>query len=160
MPVANYRLTLIAFTSEYHCIFAVSRNDPAKQFLPDAMVHNVYYTGHSAIAAAGVHGLVFWFLFIKSARTTTTPNCPRFTDDDAEAAIQKYGSSLVGPGYTVQDLWDARVKSTMVPLEEGVVKQWTNGRVVLMGDSVHKVCNSSQLVKSANSETRIRIANP
>ncbi|KAJ6005031.1 hypothetical protein N7540_012830 [Penicillium herquei] len=128
-----------AFTSEYNCIFAVSRNGTeAQQFLPDAMVNNVYYDGYSAIAAAGVHGLVFWFLFVKSDSLTRTPNCPRFTDEDAEAYIEKYGSSAVGPGYTVKDLWDARVKSTMVPLEEGVIKQWSHNRVVLMGDAVHK----------------------
>ncbi|KAJ5772702.1 hypothetical protein N7520_003231 [Penicillium odoratum] len=127
-----------AFTSEYNCIFSVSRNDPENQFLPDAMVHNVYYDGYSAIAAAGVHGLVFWFLFVKNSELTKTPNCPRFTDEDAEAYIQKYGSSLVGPGYTVKDLWDARVKATMVSLEEGIIKQWSHSRVLLMGDSVHK----------------------
>ncbi|KAJ5511075.1 Monooxygenase FAD-binding [Penicillium expansum] len=127
-----------AFTSEYNCIFGVSRNDPENQFLPDAMVHNVYYDNYSAVAAAGVHGLVFWFLFVKAPKLTRTPNCPRFTDEDAEATIQSYGGALVGPGYTVKDLWDARVKGTMVPLEEGVIKQWSHNRVVLMGDSVHK----------------------
>ncbi|KAJ5934271.1 hypothetical protein N7466_003818 [Penicillium verhagenii] len=127
-----------AFTSEYNCIFAVSRNDPENQFLPDGMVHNVYYKEYSAIAAAGVPGLVFWFLFVKNSKATKTPNCTRFTDADAEAYIQKYGSSTLGPTYTVKDLWDARVKSTMVPLEEGVIKQWSHNRVVLMGDSVHK----------------------
>lgn len=108
------------------------------------MVHNVYYDDYSAIAAAGVPGLVFWFLFIKSPESTRTPNCPRFTDEDAEAYIQKYGSSLVGPGYTVKELWDARVKATMVPLEEGIIKKWSHNRVVLMGDSVHKVRIASQ----------------
>ena len=108
------------------------------------MVHDVYYDDYSAIAAAGVEGLVFWFLFIKSLESTRTPDCPRFTDEDAEEYIQKYGSSLVGPGYTVKDLWDARVKATMVPLEEGVIKKWSHNRVVLMGDSVHKVRIASQ----------------
>lgn len=103
------------------------------------MVHNVYYDNYSAVSAAGVHGLVFWFLFVKASKLTRTPDCPRFTDEDADATIQRYGSSLVGPGYTVKDLWDARVKGTMVPLEEGVIKQWSHSRVVLMGDSVHKV---------------------
>jgi hypothetical protein len=130
-------LWIPAFTSEYNCIFAVSRNE---QFLPDGMVHNVYYDDYSAIAAAGVPGLVFWFLFVKSPELTRSPNCPRFTDEDAETYIQKYGSSSVGPGYTVSDLWGTRVKATMVPLEEGVIPQWYHSRVVLMGDSVHKVC--------------------
>ena len=103
------------------------------------MVHNVYYPKYSAVAAAGVPGLVFWFLFVKAATNPRTPNCPRFTDDDAEALISRYGGSQLGPGYTVGDLWNARVKATMAPLEEGVLKKWSHGRVVLMGDAVHKV---------------------
>lgn len=112
------------------------------------MVHNVYYHNYSAVSAAGVHGLVFWFLFMKASASTRTPNCPRFTDDDAEECIKKYGDSLVGPGYTIKDLWDARVKATMVPLEEGVVSKWSHNRVVLMGDAVHKV--SSNLYEIGN----------
>ncbi|KAL4793129.1 hypothetical protein BDV19DRAFT_380412 [Aspergillus venezuelensis] len=126
------------FTSEYNCIFAVSRNDPDKPFLPNSMVHNVYYHTYSAVAAAGVHGLVFWFLFVKASTPTRTPNCPRFNDDDAQALIDRYGRAQLGPGYTVRDLWEARVKATMVPLEEGVIKKWSHNRVVLMGDAVHK----------------------
>ncbi|KAL4883399.1 hypothetical protein BJY04DRAFT_216223 [Aspergillus karnatakaensis] len=129
---------LEAFTSEYNCIFAVSRNDPAGPLLPDAMVHNVYYSQYSAVAAAGVHGLVFWFLFVKAPAKTKTPNCPRFTDEDAQTLIDEYGSTQVGPGYNVRDLWEARVKATMTPLEEGVIEEWSHGRVVLLGDSVHK----------------------
>ena len=103
------------------------------------MVHNVYYHIYSTVAAAGVHGLVFWFLFVKSSTPTRTPNCPRFTHDDAQALIDQYGGAQLGPGYTVRDLWEARVKATMVPLEEGVIQKWSHGRVVLMGDAVHKV---------------------
>ncbi|KAF9892640.1 hypothetical protein FE257_001042 [Aspergillus nanangensis] len=127
-----------AFTSEYKCIFAVSRNDPAKPFMADATVHNVYYDNHSAIAASGVPGLVFWFLFVKTP-LTRTPNCPRFTEDDADAVIEEYRTVSPGPGYTVKDLWDARVKGTLAPLEEGVLKQWSHNRVLLMGDAIHKV---------------------
>lgn len=129
----------LGFTSEYNCIFGVSRNDPASPFLRDRMVHNVYYPQYSAVAAAGMPGLVFWFLFVKAAAKTSTPNCPRFDNDDAQALIREYGDSQVGPGYTVRDLWDSQVKATMAPLEEGVLEKWSHGRVVLMGDAVHKV---------------------
>ncbi|KAL4953547.1 hypothetical protein BDW69DRAFT_200095 [Aspergillus filifer] len=136
-PTASKELVK-GFTSDYNCIFAVSRNDLSKPFLPDGMVQNVYYHTYSAVAAAGVHGLVFWFLFVKASTPTRTPNCPRFTDDDAQELIGKYGAAQLGPGYTVRDLWEARVKATMVPLEEGVIKKWSHNRVVLMGDAVHK----------------------
>ncbi|KAL4746956.1 hypothetical protein BDW72DRAFT_206909 [Aspergillus terricola var. indicus] len=123
------------FTSEYNCIFGISRNDPLNPFLPDATVHNVYYKNYPAVSATGVPGLVFWFLFVKASSTTRTPDCPRFNDTDAEALIGEYGSAQVGPGYSVRDLWETGVKAAMTPLEEGVLDQWSHGRVVLMGDA-------------------------
>ncbi|KAL3479737.1 hypothetical protein BJX99DRAFT_221685 [Aspergillus californicus] len=127
-----------AFTSEYNCVFAVSRNDPHNPFVPDTMVHNSYHDKFSTLTAGGEKGLVFWFLFVKASTVTRTPNCPRFTDQDAESLIHKYGGALAGPTYTVKDLWEARVKGTMAPLEEGVLPQWSHNRVLLMGDAVHK----------------------
>lgn len=130
------------YVSTYHAIFATSRNSNAKGelFLPERMVHNVYYPGASGVAAAGVVGLVFWFLFVKSDQVTKTPNTPRFTEEQTLATIAKYGDHALGPGYTFKDLWDSRVKANMVPLEEGVLEtKWNSGgRVVLMGDAVHK----------------------
>lgn len=131
------------FTSTCHCIFGTSKNakvSDGKQFLPNGGVQNVYYRGHSGIAAVGVPGLVFWFLFFKSDKETRMPGIPRFTEEETEATIAKYGGSALGPGYTFKDLWDSRVKANMLPLEDGVLKtKWNSGgRVVLMGDSVHK----------------------
>ncbi|KAL7908104.1 hypothetical protein GGI35DRAFT_469886 [Trichoderma velutinum] len=132
------------FISNYHCIFATSKNSKesagGKQFLPDRAVHNVYYPGFSGVVAAGVPGLIFWFLFVKSDHTTQTPNTPRFTEEETEATIAKYGDYAVGPGYTFKDLWESRVRANMLPLEEGVLKpKWNSGgRVALMGDAVHK----------------------
>lgn len=130
------------YVSTYHAIFATSRNVNTKGelFLPERMVHNVYYQGASGVAAAGVRGLVFWFLFLKSDQVTKTPNTPRFTEEQTLATIAKYGDHALGPGYTYKDLWDSRVKADMVPLEEGVLEtKWNSGgRVVLIGDAVHK----------------------
>ncbi|RAH75689.1 FAD-dependent oxidoreductase [Aspergillus aculeatinus CBS 121060] len=127
-----------SFASEYKCLFAVSRNDPAAPFLPDGIVHNAYHQNHSAITATGVPGLVFWFFFVK-VPSTRTPNCPRFTEADADAVAHEYGHVAPGPGYTIRDLWTARVKGSLVSLEEGIVSQWSHGRVLLLGDAAHKV---------------------
>ncbi|KAJ9369296.1 hypothetical protein DTO282E5_5958 [Paecilomyces variotii] len=128
---------LEGFTSEYNAIFAISHNGKTTPFMPDGTVHNVYYDYYSAVAATGEPGSIFWFLFVKSSKTKY-PSCPRFTETDAQDLIDRYGDSTIGPGYTVRDLWETRVKASLVPMEEGVLKQWRNGRVLLMGDSVHK----------------------
>lgn len=59
-------------------------------------------------------------------------------------AIRKYGHLKVGEDYTFNDLWENRISATMTPMEEGVVRaKWNNGgRVVLVGDVVHKVRTS------------------
>ncbi|KKY30964.1 putative monooxygenase fad-binding protein [Diaporthe ampelina] len=130
------------YVSTYHAIFATSRNINTKgePFVPERMVQNVYYPGFSGVAAAGVPGLVFWFLFVKSDQATKTPNTPRFTEEQMLATIAKYEDHALGPGYTFKDLWNSRVKANMVPLEEGVLQtRWNSGgRVVLLGDAVHK----------------------
>ncbi|KAL4966079.1 FAD-dependent oxidoreductase [Aspergillus stella-maris] len=123
------------FTSQFNCVFGVSNNNA---FLPDGTVHNTYNHGYSGIVAAGVPGLAFWFFFIKATKKTRMPNCPRFTDEDAEAIMREYGSAQAGPGYTFHDLWEARVKASMAALEEGVLEKWSHGRAVLIGDAVHK----------------------
>lgn len=128
----------IGFTSEYKTLFAVSKNDPTRPFLPDQHVHNVYYDKFSGVAAAGVPGLAFWFLFVKTDRSKT-PHCPRYTDEDAQALIDQYGKCQLGPNYTFGDLWRERVKASLVSMEEGVLKKWSHGRVLCMGDAVHKV---------------------
>lgn len=131
------------FTSTYHCIFATSKNarvSDGKEFLPNGGVHNVYYPGFSGVVAIGVPGFAYWFMFVKSEKETRIPEIPKFTEEETEATIAKYGSYAVGPGYTFKDLWDSRVKANMLSLEDGVLKsKWnTGGRVALMGDSVHK----------------------
>lgn len=109
--------------------------------MSDGMVHNVYYRNVSGVAASGVDGLVFWFLYVKEESPSTMPNCPRYSEEDAEATIERYGHLKLGPDYTFFDLWEAREKAAMVPLEEGVLDgSWNSGgRVVLIGDSVAKV---------------------
>lgn len=117
----------------------MSKNDPANPMMADGMIHTSYYDYHSSFSTAGVPGLLFWFFYVKMPTVSRTPNCPRFTDDDAERLVAEYRKTVIGPGYTLQDLWDNRVRATLAPLEEGVSKTWSHGRVVCVGDAVHKV---------------------
>ncbi|KAI1171045.1 FAD/NAD(P)-binding domain-containing protein [Nemania sp. FL0916] len=131
------------FTASYRAIYATSRNiniGTQKAFMPDGVVHVAYHSGASGVAATGVKGLVFWFLFVKEDETTCTPNCPKYSEEDAEATIEQLGNLKLGSDYTFRDLWNTKVKAAMFPMEEGTVKgSWNNGgRVVLIGDSASK----------------------
>lgn len=56
-----------------------------------------------------------------------------------DALIEEYGDEEITPGATIRDFYQARVKAALVPLEEGIVRKWSHGRVVMIGDAVHKV---------------------
>lgn len=110
-------------------------------FVPPAVIHTSYCRGVSGISSGSGDGHVYWFLCKKEDRPTTTPHTPRFTDADCENTIHASGATVKGTGYTFRDLWDTRVRTTLVAMEEGIVKgAWNSGgRVVLMGDAVAKV---------------------
>lgn len=139
-PMRSRHLTQ-AFTSSYRVVFGTSPNRSGDTALPsDGVAYHVYYRNSSGILTVGSKDLIFWFLFIKEENISSTPDCPRYTESDASASIEKYGDRTACPGYSFRDLWNARVKGGMVAMEEGVVQgSWNNGgRVVLVGDSVSK----------------------
>ncbi|GME27080.1 Monooxygenase FAD-binding protein [Neofusicoccum parvum] len=146
------------YTSEYKCVFAVTRNDQASPFMADARAVFTYRKDYSTIAATGVKGLVFWFLFVKTP-FSCTPHCPRFSEEDMDALIEEYGDDQIVPGATIRDFYNARVKASLVPLEEGIVQKWSHGRVVLIGDAVHKVTINAGLGGNMAIEGVARLTN-
>ncbi|KAI1373983.1 FAD/NAD(P)-binding domain-containing protein [Hypoxylon crocopeplum] len=140
----RYNNLVQGFTSNYKTVFGTSTNyldnDTTNPVLPYGVVHLVYYKGVSGITAAGAKGLIFWFLFVKEEIASRMPNCPRYTDLDAVATIEKYGDLAASPSVTFRKLWETKIKAGIVPMEDGVIQgPWNNGgRVVLVGDAIHK----------------------
>lgn len=51
-----------------------------------------------------------------------------------------------------RDLWETKTRAGLLTIEEGVLSQWHAGRIVLVGDSAHKVspsCDHSCLNQAA-----------
>jgi FAD dependent monooxygenase len=40
---------------------------------------------------------------------------------------------------TFGDLWDSKTRGAVLNIEEGILHRWHSGRIVLVGDSAHKV---------------------
>ncbi|KAI2465042.1 FAD/NAD(P)-binding domain-containing protein [Annulohypoxylon bovei var. microspora] len=151
-----------AFTSSYRVVFGTSTNRTGGDMLPpDGVAVHVYYRNVSGITSAGPKGLIFWFLFIKEETSSSTPDCPRYTEADAAASIEKYGSLTACPWFSFRDLWDTRISGGMVPMEEGVVRgPWNNsGRVVLVGDATCKTTVNGALGGNLSIEGVCNLAN-
>lgn len=108
-------------------------------------MHYGYYDKYTTIACTGVPGQIFWFMLVKIPLIKGL-DCPRFTEEDTLAVIEEYGDVKVGPGYTIKDLWNKRIRASMVSLEEGILQTWHHSRVILMGDAIHKVCYATLAV--------------
>lgn len=70
------------------------------------------------------------------------PNIPRYADEDKRVfAESKLDKILVSDKEEIKfgDLWKNLELAVLVPLEEGVLRGWTYGQIVCVGDSVHKV---------------------
>ncbi|KAI1367009.1 hypothetical protein F5Y08DRAFT_102343 [Xylaria arbuscula] len=130
------------FTASYRAIYATSKNinfGTTRPIMPDGTVHVAYHDGVSGVAATGVAGQIFWFLFVKEDKTTYTPDCPEYSEQDAEKTIEQFGHLNLGSDYTFRDLWNSKAKAAMFPMEEGVVKgSWNNGGRVVTSPPVQQ----------------------
>jgi FAD dependent monooxygenase len=63
-----------------------------------------------------------------------------------EEVAKRFSEVALNEKIKFKDLWDSRTRVGLLTIEEGVLSQWHAGRIVLVGDSAHKVslkCESS-----------------
>jgi hypothetical protein len=83
---------------------------------------------------------LMWFVVEKMDKQYRMPDIPRYTDEDASALAQRAAEYKINDkDVTFADAWRNRKWARLAPLEEGLLKQWTNGRLICIGDAVHKV---------------------
>jgi 2-polyprenyl-6-methoxyphenol hydroxylase-like FAD-dependent oxidoreductase len=61
-----------------------------------------------------------------------------YTEQDMFDYIEKWGHLTCEDDLTVRDVFATRYKAGLINLEEGVVNQWHQGRICLVGDAAHK----------------------
>lgn len=97
-----------------------------------------------ASAQAVVGDELAWF-FIYERLDKVTNEKAVYTEKDIEKMIAQWGHLIVDEGLRMDELYATRHKVGLINLDEGVVKNWSGGRIVLVGDSVHKFTPSSAL---------------
>lgn len=122
--------------AEYCCIYGIS--NPIKGMNKgegDFVLNDLF--SHLVVTSKG--GRNYWFLFKKLDRKYYVPNIPRFTAEDTERLAVELGHTHIHPDVPFSKLWEERVCATMTPLEENVFRTWHFGRIVCLGDAMHKV---------------------
>ncbi|ETI28406.1 hypothetical protein G647_00855 [Cladophialophora carrionii CBS 160.54] len=128
-----------AMSSEYKCMFGVSKPTSGLDRPGDVGIFN-QALGHdlSFLHSNDKSGRIFWFVFEKLDRKHQFPNIPTFTDDDAVALAHRCSSVRMNDKVSFADIWKNRLAYRLVPLEEALFQRWTWGRLVCIGDLVHK----------------------
>ncbi|KAK3357850.1 FAD binding domain-containing protein [Lasiosphaeria hispida] len=62
-----------------------------------------------------------------------------FSGEEKEALAARYADTHITPHHTFSDVWKAVAWSHMAHIEEGLASTWHEGRVVLVGDAIHKM---------------------
>lgn len=107
---------------------------------------NRYGNKFSVITFHGKDGRVFWFIIHKLDHTYVYPNVPRYSPEDAAHLCTKLGHVSILQDICVGDLWKNRLVASMTALEEGLLDTWHFNRIVLLGDSVHKVISQCTIM--------------
>jgi hypothetical protein len=125
-----------AFTCDYGGLFGISK--APEGILPD-QAFKCFGEGHNHLCAAGPDGTLYWFLPFKNQQKTQGKAIPRYTEDDLNRVVALARDDIVRPGVNFGDIYDRRIRVSIVPIEEGILKHSFYKRMVLLGDSWHKV---------------------
>lgn len=149
-------------SAEYKCLFGISASIPGME---TGQTDRTFAKDMSTLSYVGKEGKVFWFVFAKMDQVYRYPSIPRFKQEDAEEMIGMTGGLAIRPNatVTVQDLYDARVTSQLVAIEESKYQHWSHGRIVCLGDSIHKMtanlgAGASSAIESAAALSNVLVS--
>jgi hypothetical protein len=98
-----------------------------------------FHDKRSYLYQGGQAGIVYWFFFIKNERKTVGKHIPRYSANDEKLFAEKYAADALDQNLTFNDLYQRRQTAVLVPLEEYVLKNPFYKRLIVIGDSYHKV---------------------
>lgn len=126
----------------FSCVFGISQDVPELQ--PGEQILRMCHG--STIFVMGSTGVIFWFIVTELDRRYEYHDAPRYTDEEAAAFCEARLDAVVKEGVTFECLWRKRHVFNMLPLQESLFQTWSHGRVVCIGDSVHKVSHPRHIV--------------
>ncbi|KAJ6118338.1 FAD binding monooxygenase [Penicillium samsonianum] len=132
-------------TVSYACIFGISSEVPE---LKIGHLHLSVHNGKSFIIAPGIHGRQSWFVVLKLDNTYPYSSAPRFSPKDAASLCEQLTEMYVWGNIQFAQLWQRQEIYSMAPLEENIFRTWHFGRIVCIGDSMHKM--TPNLAQGAN----------
>ncbi|KAF5554243.1 hydroxylase [Fusarium mexicanum] len=118
------------------CIFGISKRPSALGYRSQQMVVG---DGHAYLIIAAPGDRTYWFLFDGLPETMRGKDISKYTKADEEGLVKEHHGDHITRDVTFGELYDRKIMSTLVPLEEYVFDRWHYKRIVTIGDSAHKI---------------------
>ena len=128
-----------ALFSEYDSLFGVSDLEGNHEdWGMSAAETNVVYGQGVTKLFFQQQGKQMWAIIFKD-KYSQPPKRYKPTEEETERVAEQFFDQAMNEKVKFKDLWEARTRAGLLSLEEGVLSQWHAGRIVLVGDSAHKV---------------------
>ncbi|KAF5651374.1 hydroxylase [Fusarium tjaetaba] len=118
------------------CIFGISKRPSALGYRSQ---QTVVGDGHAYLIIAAPGDRTYWFLFDGLPETKRGKDISKYTKADEEGLVKAHHGDYITQDVTFGELYDRKIMSTLVPLEEYVFDRWHYKRIVTIGDSAHKI---------------------
>lgn len=82
---------------------------------------------------------LFFFVFFRLDEEFRWPERRWYSTADADKLAASVSDHPVCESLVFGEVWKKKLRGALISVEEGVFKHWSHGRVVLAGDSVHKM---------------------
>ena len=133
-------------TAEYNCFFGIADEIPSlvpgNSHVSNDIDHSSLLfvgQGPKTITNAGTGGLPQWFFFSKMDRKYTGSSIPRFTQAQMKQQVEEFGDFKLSEHVTLKEIMKKTRSLSYLPLEEANHEVWTYGRIVCLGDAIHKM---------------------
>jgi hypothetical protein len=93
---------------------------------------------HSSLVFVGDNRQLYWAIISKLDDTYAEKDIPRRHNSQSDAQVRKFANFEVGCNTKLSEIWENAISSTYAVLEEGLMDNWSYGRFVCVGDSIHK----------------------
>ena len=144
--------------SEYDALFGVSKmkGKPEDYGMADAESNVIFGQGVTKLFFQQ-QGQQLWALIFKD-KYNQPPKRFKATDQDMEDVAKRFSDVALNEKVKFKDVWEARTRAGLLAIEEGVLSQWHAGRIVLAGDSAHKVSPKTEYRRRNKVATRLKEA--
>ncbi|KAJ5425759.1 hypothetical protein N7465_000829 [Penicillium sp. CMV-2018d] len=145
-----------AMTAEYQGLFGISKTSGS---IASGDADFIYDHDRSSFIFSDNCGRICYFILQKMDRVYEMVEIPRFSQANAQAYAQRHADIQIRPDLTFGNLYEHSESSILVALEEAKFKQWSWGRIVCVGDSIHKMTPNLGAGASASIESAAALLN-